>query len=98
VSETTLLQCVVVSGGGNEIPSGIWQKTETAKTITFVLTDKPFHMPDVKSFRVKNELSEDRYASNGHVLIDWEDGTFTASESLAGLECALIPNIITTAK
>lgn len=69
---------------------GIWTKKETPKTITFTYVDDLHFKPNYTIIKVKKETRNDkkgdiRYHGYGNVLIDWEDGTYTAYPNQTGI-------------
>lgn len=91
--------CYYVSGGGTEYDAGIWEKKETAKTLTFQVIDKPdffaTHWDKIKVNKYYRDGKEAwrniaepteylAYMNNGHVIRCWPDGTYTAYPDQCG--------------
>jgi hypothetical protein len=84
------LKCTYTGGGGTEHDAGIWEKKETPKTITLTLLEEPFFEPNYNIVKVKKETRNEkrgdiRYHGYGDVLIDNEDGTYTAYPQQCGI-------------
>ncbi len=81
--------CKYVDGGGTEYDGGIWQRKETPKMIIFRQLKESFFQPNWMEIKVKKETlnlerGDRRYHGFGNVLIDEEDGTFTAYPQQCG--------------
>jgi len=81
-------KCTSTDGGGTEHNEGLWSIVRSPKTITFLRDVDDEDWFDRWLFKVKAERIEDkgdvRYAGYGNVIIDHEDGTFTAYPSQCG--------------
>ena len=74
----------------NNRDGGLWEKKETPKTITFTYIDDLHFEPNYTQIKVKKETKNfrddnHRYHGYGDVLVDWEDGTFTAYPQQCGI-------------
>ena len=75
---------------------GLWEKKETPKTITFTYIDDLHFTPNYTIIKVKKETKNDkrgdiRYHGYGDVLIDWENGEYTAYPKQAGMPYYFTP-------
>ena len=79
-------KCTSTGGGGTDSDEGIWTVNRTAKIIAF--SRIPDDWFDPMNFRVRTEVNmrdgNIRYSGFGNVVIDWEDGTYTAYPNQAG--------------
>ena len=81
--------CKYISGGGTEYDGGIWELKETPKTLTFDLIKEPFFDINYDHLKFKKDTKNFRddvitYHGYGHVLKDWENGTYTAYPDQCG--------------
>jgi hypothetical protein len=65
-------KCKYYSGGGTEYDGGVWEKKETAKTITLECVLKSFYETNWNKLVIAKDPQKNR-----HPYSDWGDGTFT---------------------
>ena len=84
-----IFSCVYYGGGGTEYDGGLWRKKEMPKMIIFKQLKESFFQPNWTEIKVKKETlntnrGDKRYHGFGNVLIDEEDGTYTAYPDQCG--------------
>lgn len=80
---TRRMKAVTVTCGGTELPVGIWDVVETAKSITFTLAEKPLGMNAVELWFDKLVCRRDNRCP--HCLKDWGDSSFTVYPNRNGI-------------
>ena len=82
--------CEYFSGDSRGHDGGIWEKTETPKTITFKCIKESYFGAKYKLLKFRKatrnlKRGDVRYHGYGSVLIDGEDGTYTVYPNQSGV-------------
>ena len=80
-------KCVYYFGDGTEYDGGVWEKKETAKTITFTLLEKPFFDLNWEILKINKDPKTNRR----HCLRDWAVGNYTIYPDQCGTPYVFSP-------